>query len=99
MAPHRDELARCIAIGLLAPGIPPAIHLVVEAQEEGMTPRFGCACPTGDVGIVAAIDDLLERKAGLDILRRGGPIPGVPMHHRDRAVGTYLVEITGIKGL
>src|SRR5205085_1636551 len=51
VAPGLDEITRVIAVLLLAPRIPVAIHLVAEADEKGVSPGLGGGCPLPDIGI------------------------------------------------
>ncbi len=69
-----------------------AVHLPVEAEEEGVPPIARFFGPFADVGVVAAFEGVGELEFGLVELRRGR-LRG-PAEHRDRAVGADLVHRT-----
>ena len=58
-----------------------------------MAPGLGLLGPAADVGIVAAVDDALQRKFGLFVLGLGGAGPRCPVDHRDNAALPHGVEL------
>ena len=72
--PHRDVIAGGISVVdgcpgtelALGPGIPPAVHFPIKAQEERMSPSFGVVGKLMDITVVDARCDDTAAKIGIN---------------------------------
>jgi hypothetical protein len=62
VAPHANELARPVAVGVFTVGNTVGVHLPIEAQEEGLAPTLGATRPATEEAVVAPTDDGLQRE-------------------------------------
>ena len=97
VAPGGDVLAGLVAVDALGPGEPVAVHLPVEAEEEGMAPVARVFGPFADVGVVGAGDHVGELEVGL-FLARGDRLRA-PAEDRDRAMPADRLDRRGRKAV
>ena len=93
VAPGGHEAGRRVAMDTGDPVVPRAVHLVVEAQEDGPAVGRQPGRPRPDVAVVGA-----RRDGGVGVHRGAPRIVGHPGDHRGRAVRLRLVEPGPVEG-
>ena len=78
VAPRSHEFTAPVAVGMLIPRVPVAVHLLREAQQHG--PPEGCQRPRpgADVGVELPVDDVAQLIARLRLVKTLAGIPRLP---------------------
>ena len=97
MPPGRDELTSSIAIHALGPCEPVTVHLVIEPQEEWVSPVARARSPATDIPIERTIDDAPQRECRL--ILRAVIVPRAPIDERNRTMLTHRLERLGVERL
>src|SRR5690349_8484378 len=102
MSPGFDEVAgtvavvhRTIASFAFSPWVPPAVHFMIETQEEGMAPILGVRRPARDVRVISAPVDIPRLE--IRLIRSVPEPPRSPVDHRNGSMIADSVEHIGLK--
>src|SRR5262249_42191977 len=78
VAPRLLELSRMVAVGVVVPGEPVAVHLLSEAEEHRVLPTGQRTCPGPDIGVELAVDDVAQPVARLRLVQALAGVPRLP---------------------